>query len=179
MDVNVLYIDHNYGITLICQSHLANGDHLFQPMADISDTDVGSERLVAVINESGKDLTDLSFLTQPGLREASRGAEPEGLMAMLSDLGSGVPTRGPTIAASSSRHQDAARRGGDAAGRGAGDDGRRSGIGYCAERSTARRKGLVPENSFALAQNMRSPRTSRGPSSYSSELETYFYSCPG
>jgi hypothetical protein len=101
MDVNVLYIDHTYGITLICQSHLANGDRLFQPMADISETDIGSERLVAVINESGKDLTDLSFLTQPGLREAGRGPAEEGLMAMLDDLGAGVPTRGPTLAASS------------------------------------------------------------------------------
>ncbi|MEO8756576.1 MAG: caspase family protein [Devosia sp.] len=100
MDVNVLYIDHNYGITLICQSHLANGDHLFQPMADISDTDAGSERLVAVINESGKDITDLSFLTQPGLRDATRGPGEEGLLGMLADLGSGVPTRGPTIIAS-------------------------------------------------------------------------------
>jgi hypothetical protein len=99
MDVNVLYIDHNYGITLICQSHLAVGDHLFQPMADISDTDMGSERLVAVINESGKDLTDLSFLTQPGLPVATRGTDQAGLMGMLSDLGSGVPTRGPTIVA--------------------------------------------------------------------------------
>jgi hypothetical protein len=99
MDVNVLYIDHNYGITLICQSHLAVGDHLFQPMADISDTDMGSERLVAVLNESGKDLTDLSFLTQPGLPVATRGTDQAGLLGMLSDLGSGVPTRGPTIVA--------------------------------------------------------------------------------
>lgn len=99
MDLNVLYIDHNYGITLICQAHLAVGDHLFQPMADISDTDMGSERLVAVINESGKDLTDLSFLTQPGLPVATRGTDQEGLLGMLSDLGSGVPTRGPTIVA--------------------------------------------------------------------------------
>jgi hypothetical protein len=97
MDVNVLYIDHEYGITLICQSHLAVGDHLFQPMADISDTDRGSERLVAVLNESGKDLTDLSFLTQPGLPVATRGTDQEGLLGMLADLGSGVPTRGPTI----------------------------------------------------------------------------------
>jgi len=30
VDINVLYIDHNYGITLVCQSHLAPNDHLFQ-----------------------------------------------------------------------------------------------------------------------------------------------------
>ena len=99
MDVNVLYIDHDYGITLICQSHLAPGDHLFQPMADISNTDAGSERIVAVLNESGKDLTDLSFLTQPGLPVATRGASQEGLLGMLTDLGSGVPTRGPLLIA--------------------------------------------------------------------------------
>ena len=99
MDLNVLYIDHDYGITLICQSHLAPGDHLFQPMADISNTDAGSERIVAVLNESGKDLTDLSFLTQPGLPVATRGAGQEGLLGMLTDLGSGVPTRGPLLIA--------------------------------------------------------------------------------
>lgn len=101
MDVNVLYIDHDYGITLICQSHLAVGEHLFQPMADIAASDRGSERLVAVLNESGKDLTDLSFLTQPGLPVKTRGPDQEGLLGMLADLGSGVPTRGPTIAAAS------------------------------------------------------------------------------
>lgn len=99
MDLNVLYVDHNYGITLICQAHLAVGDHLFQPMADISDTDIGPERLVAVINESGKDLTDLNFLTQPGLPVATRGTERAGLLGMLGDLGMGAPTRGPTAIA--------------------------------------------------------------------------------
>jgi len=101
LDVNVLYIDHDYGITLICQSHLAPGDHLFQPMADISNTDAGSERIVAVLNESGKDLTDLSFLTQPGLPVATRGADQGGLLGMLSDLGQGIPTRGPLLIANS------------------------------------------------------------------------------
>lgn len=101
VDINVLYVDHNYGITLVCQSHLASGDHLFQPMADIDVSDQGSERLIAVINESGKDLTDLSFLTQPGISPATRGVDNGGLLGMLADLGSGVPTRGPTIVATS------------------------------------------------------------------------------
>jgi hypothetical protein len=96
-DINVLYIDHTYGITLLCQSHLAANDHLFQPMADIEASDQGSERIVAVINESGKDLTDLSFLTQPGLPVATRGVDQEGLMGMLADLGSGVPTRAAPV----------------------------------------------------------------------------------
>jgi hypothetical protein len=99
MDVNVLYIDHDYGITLICQAHLATGDRLFQPMADIAASDRGSERLVAVLNESGKDLTDLSFLTQPGLPVATRGPGQNGLLGMLADLGAGVPTRGPNVVA--------------------------------------------------------------------------------
>ena len=93
----MLYIDHTYGITLLCQSHLAANDHLFQPMADIEASDQGSERIVAVINESGKDLTDLSFLTQPGLPVATRGVDQEGLMGMLADLGSGVPTRAAPV----------------------------------------------------------------------------------
>lgn len=99
LDVNVLYIDHDYGITLICQSHLANGDHLFQPMADLAASDRGSERLIAVLNESGRDITDLSFLTQPGLPVATRSADRAGLLGMLADLGSGQPTRGPAPAA--------------------------------------------------------------------------------
>jgi hypothetical protein len=101
IDINVLYVDHNYGITLVCQSHLAVGDHLFQPMADIDVSDQGSERLIAVVNESGKDLTDLSFLTQAGITPATRGVEDGGLLGMIADLGSGVPTRGPTLAATS------------------------------------------------------------------------------
>src|SRR5690606_36543185 len=28
VDLNVLYIDHDYGITLLCQAHLANNDKL-------------------------------------------------------------------------------------------------------------------------------------------------------
>ena len=100
LDFNVLYVDHDYGITLLCQARLAPGDHLFQPMADISDSDAGSERIVAVLNEAGKDLTDLSFLTQPGLPTRTRGPGDEGLLGMLSDLGSGMPTRGPTALAS-------------------------------------------------------------------------------
>ncbi len=96
VDLNVLYIDHDYGITLICQAHLAVNDRLYQPMADIAESDKGSERIVAVINESGKDLTDLSFLTQRGIVTKTRGPEQEGLLGMIADLGAGVPTRGPT-----------------------------------------------------------------------------------
>ena len=94
-DLNVLYIDHDYGITLLCQAHLANGDTLFQPMADLNETDRGTERIVAVVNESGRDITDLSFLTQRGVVVRTRGAEDTSLMGMLADLGAGVPTRGP------------------------------------------------------------------------------------
>jgi len=42
----------------------------------------------------------LSFLTQPGLPALRRGVSDDSLIGMLGDLGSGVPTRGPTIAAS-------------------------------------------------------------------------------
>jgi hypothetical protein len=98
-DLNVLYIDHDYGITLLCQAHLANGDRLFQPLADLNETDRGSERIVAVVNESGKDLTDLSFLTQRGIIVRTRGSDDPGLLGMLADLGSGQPTRGPAAVA--------------------------------------------------------------------------------
>jgi len=94
-DLNVLYIDHDYGITLLCQAHLAHGDKLFQPLADLNETDKGAERIVAVVNESGKDLTDLSFLTQRGIVVKTRGPEEQGLVGMLADLGAGQSTRGP------------------------------------------------------------------------------------
>jgi len=98
VDLNVLYIDHDYGITLLCQAHLANNDKLFQPLGDLNETDRSSERIVAVVNESGKDLTDLRFLEQRGVVVRTRGPEDTSLMGMLADLASGMPTRGPTSA---------------------------------------------------------------------------------
>jgi len=97
-DLNLLFVDHDYGITLLCAAHLAPGDRLFQPIADIQDNDRGSERLIAIINESGKDLTDLHFLTQPGLA-GLREIEQPGLLGMLSDLGNGEVTRAAPPAA--------------------------------------------------------------------------------
>jgi hypothetical protein len=99
VDLNVLYVDHDYGITLLCTAHLANNDRLFQPIADLNETDRASERIVAVVNESGKDLTDLSFLEQRGVVVRTRGPEDTSLIGMLADLGAGAPTRGPTAAA--------------------------------------------------------------------------------
>ena len=97
MDLNVLYIDRDYGITLICKAHLNSGDHLSQPMADVNATDQGVERMVAVVSESRTDLNDLGYLTQPGLmRDVKIGAPPPGIQAMLSDMGMGLETRGPT-----------------------------------------------------------------------------------
>lgn len=99
VDLNVLYVDHDYGITLLCTAHLANNDRLFQPIADLNETDKAAERIVAVVNESGKDLTDLSFLEQRGIVIRTRGPEDTSLIGMLADLGAGSPTRGPTAAA--------------------------------------------------------------------------------
>lgn len=98
VDINLLYIDHDYGITPVCASHLATGGRLFQPFAQIEASDAGAERLVAVINESGKDLTDLSFLGQSGLG-SMRGLQQPGLLGMLADLGDGVQTRATAFGA--------------------------------------------------------------------------------
>jgi hypothetical protein len=98
VDLSVLYIDSDYGITLLCQAHLATKDRLFQPLADLNDSDRSSERIIAVVNESGKDITDLSFLEQRGIVVRTRGASDTTLAGMLADLGAGVPTRGPTAA---------------------------------------------------------------------------------
>jgi hypothetical protein len=99
VDLNVLYVDHDYGITLLCQAHLANNDKLFQPLGDLNETDRASERIVAVVNESGKDITDLSFLEQRGAVVRTRGPEDTSLVGMLADIAGGQPTRGPTAAA--------------------------------------------------------------------------------
>ncbi len=99
VDLNVLYVDHDYGIVLLCQAHLAKNDKLFQPIGDLNNSDLASERIIAVINESGKDLTDLSFLEQRGIVVRTRGANDVGLMGMIADLAAGVPTRGPVPAA--------------------------------------------------------------------------------
>ncbi len=96
VDLNVLYIDHDYGITPLCTAHLANNDRLFHPLGDLNESDRASERIIAVVNESGKDLTDLSFLAQRGIVVRTRGPEDTSLIGMLADLGAGVPTRGPT-----------------------------------------------------------------------------------
>ncbi len=81
MDLNVLYIDHTYGITLLCQSHLRRATICSSRWPTSPTATVGSERFVAVLNESGKDLTDLSFLTQPGLPIRTRGPEWTGCWA--------------------------------------------------------------------------------------------------
>src|SRR5690606_18916878 len=47
VDLSVLYIDSDYGITLLCQAHLATKDRLFQPLADLNDSDRSSERIIA------------------------------------------------------------------------------------------------------------------------------------
>jgi len=98
VDLNVLYVDHDYGITSLCVAHLANNDRIFQPLGDLNETDRASERIIAVVNESGKDLTDLSFLEQRGIKVATRGAGDTSLVGILADLASGTPTRGPTSA---------------------------------------------------------------------------------
>lgn len=99
VDLNLLYVDADYGITLLCQAHLAKNDKLFQPIGDLNESDRAAERIIAVINESGKDLTDLSFLEQRGIVVRTRGPGDEGLMGMIADLAAGLPTRGPTPAA--------------------------------------------------------------------------------
>lgn len=105
VDLNLFYIDYDYGITLLCQSHLAHRETLFQPIADLNETDRASERIVAVINESGKDLTDLSFLEQRGIVVRTRGAGDSSLLGMIADLGAGVPTRGPAAVANQDSKQ--------------------------------------------------------------------------
>jgi hypothetical protein len=96
MDLNVLYVDHGYAITQLCKVHLAAGDHLFAPLAGLNQTDLGSERIIVVLNENPKDVTtDLSYLSQAAITR-TRDAGDDTLMGMIADLGAGESTRGPT-----------------------------------------------------------------------------------
>jgi hypothetical protein len=101
-DVNVLYVDHDYGITQVCKAKLAAGDHMLQPVADIDETDSGAERVVTVVNESDKNLTDLGFLAQPGIIR-SRGLGEPALLGMIDDLGAGEATRAAPVMRSASQ----------------------------------------------------------------------------
>jgi len=93
VDLNLLYVDHDYGITLLCAAHLASGDRLFQPLADLDVSDQGRERLIAVVNESGDEITNLKFLEQPGLGSLREAAPPPGLVGMIQSLAAGQATR--------------------------------------------------------------------------------------
>ncbi|MEQ1770889.1 MAG: caspase family protein [Devosia sp.] len=99
MDLNVLYIDHDYGITQVCRVHLAAGDNLFAPIAGLNQTDMGAERIVVVLNENSKEVTtDLSYLQQAAITR-TRDAGDDTIMGMITDLGAGDATRGPTTVA--------------------------------------------------------------------------------
>ncbi|HWA20541.1 MAG TPA: caspase family protein [Devosia sp.] len=96
MDLNVLYVDHSYAITQLCKVHLAAGDRLFAPLAGLNTSDVGSERIIAVINENPKDVTtDLAYLQQPAITR-TRDVGDDTLMGMIAGLGAAEATRGPT-----------------------------------------------------------------------------------
>jgi hypothetical protein len=96
MDLNVLYVDHSYAITQLCKVHLAAGDRLFAPLAGLNTTDIGSERIIAVINENTKDVTtDLSYLQQPAITR-TRDVTDDSLLGLIAGLGNAEPTRGPT-----------------------------------------------------------------------------------
>ena len=96
MDLNVLYVDHSYAITQLCKVHLATGDRLFAPLAGLNTTDIGSERIIAVINENPKDVTtDLNYLQQAAIAR-TRDVTDDSLLGLISALGNAEPTRGPT-----------------------------------------------------------------------------------
>ena len=108
VDVNVLYVGSDYAVTHWFSGRLQPGDTLQQGLFKISDSSLGSERMVVVMTPvSGQTaIEDLSFLAQDPVTltrsiaamtreiETQTKAPPSMLTATLMEAGFGTTTRG-------------------------------------------------------------------------------------
>lgn len=106
VDINVLYVDHNFGITLLCRAHTTSGDRISEPIALLNDSDRGKEYILAVVTEADSNVADLSYLAQSDVRLNTRGRDLPGLAGLIAKLGIGEQTRGP-ISYFASEHKEA------------------------------------------------------------------------
>lgn len=97
MDINVLYIDHDYGITLVCKAQLRPNTAMNAPMADLAESDRGAERIVAVITRAAK--TSSTSATSPSAA-SSRAPATSATRACSVSSPISAPTRGPAPVAS-------------------------------------------------------------------------------
>ncbi len=106
VDINVLYIDSDYGISPLCRTRVPPKGHVYQPIGRLNETDRGSERLIAVLTEAtgAGEEEDLTFLAQRGIKSSERGTGG-GLSALLAELGSGTQSRGPTLLAAAAGNE--------------------------------------------------------------------------
>ena len=95
VDVNVLYIGADWSISHWFSGRLQPGDELKKGLFKISDTVLGSERMLVVVTPAKPQspVEDLSYLAQDAL-DTTRGIGGTGLGDALSEAGFGETTRG-------------------------------------------------------------------------------------
>lgn len=97
VDINVLYIGSDYSISLMYSERLHGGSRVDMPLLEFNGESYGIERMVVVLSEARAQTQkqDLSFLTQEGVRRATRAiGHPGGFEGLLRDVGNAPATRG-------------------------------------------------------------------------------------
>ncbi len=98
VDLNVLYVETDYEIKLMCRTRIGAKESIFAPLIRLYEEDIGSERLVAVITEAkDRRQEDLAYLTQTGLTRSME-LPSGGLGGLLMQLGDGALERGGPLA---------------------------------------------------------------------------------
>jgi hypothetical protein len=95
VDVNVLYIGSDYSITFMGKERLQPSATLDDEFIEFTEGVYGKELMVAVASEVVplKATLDLSYLEQPGLRAATRGAAPQSVADLFDAMGAAADTR--------------------------------------------------------------------------------------
>jgi hypothetical protein len=102
-DLNILYVDADYGITLLCRTRVESKGRIFQPLKVVGDSRGAVERMIAVVTEAERfgQQEDLGFLVQRGVKKGG-GGSGAGLSALLARLGNGGSSGKTGSSASSS-----------------------------------------------------------------------------
>jgi hypothetical protein len=105
VDLNVLYVETDYEIKLMCRTRIGAKESIFAPLVRLFEEDIGSERLIAVITEAkDRRQEDLAYLTQTGLTRSME-LPGGGLGGLLMQLGDGALERGGPLAATGASNE--------------------------------------------------------------------------
>lgn len=111
VDINVLFIGSDYSITHMYAERLQSGNEVRRPLFRITDSSFGIERVIVVLTEAAPQtgVEDLSFLAQPGVRNATRSAMPGdgGFGSLLADLADAPETRSAALIGASNAKKGA------------------------------------------------------------------------